>query len=456
MSFLDDNYLLENDNARILYDQVKNLPIVDLHSHGDIKEIVENKNYKDIWQVEGSTDHYVWELMRRRGIEEECITGGASNKEKWLALSKIFPELIGNPTYEWIHLDLRRRFDIEKTVSTDNAEYIWDVTSKLLSKESMKPQSLLKKMNVELMCTTDNPVSGLKYHKIAQREMDWIDILPTWRPDQAMQIEDEVWHDFNEKLSEVTDRSLFNLDDFLLSLEDTHDYFAEFDCVVSDHGLLEPLSYKTDKKEVSNIYKRALNGFKLSEDEAKDFKAYMLMFFGELNKKKNWTMQLHLGALRDYRGFLYDILGPDSGGDICINNINIAENLKYFLNTFDSDLNIVIYYLAPSHLPVIASIARAFPNVQVGAPWWFNDSSYGIKKHLKLLSTYDLLFNQAGMVSDSRKLMSYDSRTEVFRRTLCSVVGEFVESGKAPINAAVKLVEKLCYHKPLMRFKKDV
>jgi len=452
MSFLAENYLLENEPALILYKHVCDLPIVDLHNHGDVKEIVENENYQDIWQVEAGTDHYVWELMRRRGVSEEYITGEASNKEKWLALAEVFPEFIGNPTYEWIHLDLKRRFGIDKTISFQNAEYIWDKTARLLSQDEMKPQSLLKEMNVEIMCTTDNPVSKLEYHKMALNKLNWIDILPTWRPDQAMNIGDEVWSDFHRRLSRRFNRSLESFDEFLQALEDTHDYFAEFGCVATDHGLFEPVSYETAKNEVSNIYEKAINEETLSPAEVKDFKSYILMFFGELNRDKNWTMQLHIGAMRDYRDSLFESLGADSGGDICTHNIDIAENLKYFLNTFDSDLDIVIYYVDPAHLPAMATIARAFPNVEIGAPWWFNDSGYGMKEHLKLVSTYDLLANQAGMVTDSRKLISYDSRTEVFRRTLCSVVGEFVDTGRAPLEAASDLVKDLCYNKPLGRF----
>ncbi|MFW5787793.1 MAG: glucuronate isomerase, partial [Halanaerobiales bacterium] len=436
MAFLDDDYLLESEEASNLYEQIKDLPIVDAHNHGDVKEIVENEGWNDIWEVEGETDHYVWELMRRRGVPEEKITGDAPNKEKWRALAEIFPEIAGNPTYEWIHLDLKRRFGIDKTISEHTADVIWDKTKAMLDKKEMSPQNLLKEMNVKIMCTTDDPDSLLTYHKKAAEEVDGIKILPTWRPDKAMNIDKDVWKEMVTNLGENFEVDTGDFAGFMEAVQKSHDYFDEMGCVASDHGIREPKAYPVAEDRIEKIYKKAINDEELDDQEIEDFKAYMLLQFGKMNEESGWVTQIHIGAVRDYRDELYEDLGADAGGDIAINNINVVDNLKYFFNEFDGNMEIVLYYLDPELEPSLTTIARAFPNVSMGAPWWFNDSPYGMEKHLKYVSTVDLLSNHAGMVSDSRKLMSYDSRNEVFRRVLSNVLGDMVKKGQMPYNCA--------------------
>lgn len=447
MGFLDDDYLLENSAAKELFGRIQNLPIIDLHSHVDIEEILRNKPAKDIWEAEGATDHYVWELMRRRGIEEEKITGKAPNREKWNALAEVFPEFGGNPTYEWIHLDLRRRFGIQELISKQTADGIWQKTSALLEDESMTPQNLLKYMRIELMCTTDDPSSDLKHHEKAKEEIEKPVILPTWRPDKVMNIENKGWKDYIQKLGEKAGEDTSRLKGLLSALEKRHEYFSEHGCISSDHGMEKPYSYPVSGKIASDVYSRALQGEKLKKKERIAYKSFILHELGKLNKKRNWLTQLHIGAIRDYRNKLFETLGADSGGDISTQNVNFAKGLKYFLNEFAEDLNIVIYCLDPTHLPTITTIARAFPKVIIGAPWWFNDSPFGMKMHLKYISSVDLITNCGTMVSDSRKLLSYGSRTEVFRRVLSNVVGEMVKKGQIPRIVAQELVENVSYHR---------
>lgn len=455
MGFLDENYLLGNKMAKDLYLYVKDLPIIDVHNHGDIVEVIEDKGWEDIWQVEAETDHYVWELMRRRGIPEEKITGKASNKEKWLALAEVFPDFVGNPTYEWVHLDLKRRFGIDKLISANTAEYIWEKTKVELNKASMKPQQLLKEMNVEIMCTTNNPDEDLKYHSRAREEVDGVSIRPTWRPDKALNIEKDSWTNFVRNLGNKMGVETGDLNGFLTALQKSHDKFEELGCVASDHGVQEPVSYFVERKKANKVYKKALAGEDLSARDIKDFKAFMLIKFGEMNQASNWVTQLHIGAVRDYRDQLHINLGPDSGGDVATSDIKVVENLRYFFNQFDKKLKIVLYCLDYSILPALTTIARAFPNVNLGAPWWFNDSPYGMEKQLKYIATVDLMKNHAGMVTDSRKLMSYDSRTEMFRRVLSSVLGEMVEKGQMPKKIAYDLAETISYHRPLNLFFND-
>ena len=447
MSFLDDNYLLENQTANELYKIVKDLPIIDLHSHIDLGEILANKPVKDIWEAEGATDHYVWELMRRKGVAEDKITGKATNREKWYALAEVFPDFVGNPTYEWIHLDLRRRFGIQELISKQTAEDIWDKTSALLEDETMSPQNLLKYMRIELMCTTDDPTSDLKLHEKAKGELERPLILPTWRPDKVMHIENKIWKDFIVELGDKTGEDTSKLEGLISALEKRHKYFHEHGCIFSDHGMEKPYSNPISLKIAADIHNRAFQGEELKIKEIKAYKAFIFNELGKLNKKRDWITQLHIGGVRDYRKYLFETLGADSGGDVSTQNIDFTKGLKYFLNEFAEDMKIIIYCLDPTHLPTVATIARAYPNVIIGAPWWFNDSPFGMEMHLKYISSVDLISNSGGMVSDSRKILSYGSRTEMFRRVLCNVTGKMVELGQIPKTEAQHLVENISYYR---------
>jgi len=443
MAFLDGSYLLENEVAGDLYAELEEVPIYDPHTHADVEEIVENDGWSDIWEVEAETDHYLWELMRKRGVEEELITGTASNRDKWFALAEVFPDFAGNPTYEWVHLDLKRRFEIDKKISSDTAKTIWDETRSQLAEETFRPRQLLRDMNVEALCSTDDPTVELKNHERAREEMDSPKVLPTWRPDKFMKPNHDSWKDWVDQLGRETKVDVSSFDGFQKALKATHDYFDEMGCLASDHGLERAITRPVGKDRASEIYSKALTKGEVDEEEMIDFRAYLIDWFGELNKETGWVTQLHIGAVRDYRNSLYRDLGPDSGGDVGTQRIDFTSNLKHFLNRFDGELDVVLYYLDPSHLYQVATLTRAFPNVSIGAPWWFNDSPYGIESQLEYLSTVDLLANHAGMVSDSRKLMSYGSRIEVFRRSLANVLGKMVEKGQMPEDLAVDLAKKI-------------
>ncbi|WP_136687390.1 glucuronate isomerase [Halorhabdus amylolytica] len=448
MGFIDDTYLLETDTALDLYDAIADEPILDPHSHVDLEEVVENDGWSDIWEVQGATDHYVWELMRKRGVDEEKITGDASNKEKWLALAEVFPEFVGNPTYEWVHLDLKRRFDIEKRIGPETAEEIWTETKELLDGPEYTPQALLKEMNVEVMCSTDDPTDDLADHERAAEELDGIDVKPTWRPDRALKVDADGWLDFVVELQEARGIDTSDLEGFLAAMADSHDYFEDHGCVASDLGIEQPISNPVSEDRAALIYERAYSGATLDPEEVRDFEAFVLEKIGEWNRETDWVTQLHIGAVRDYRWSLYDELGPDTGGDISTQDIELVDSLEYFFNTFDEELEIVLYTVDPTHYPTTASIARAFPNVSLGAAWWFNDSPFGMEQQLNYVGTVDLLSNYAGMVSDSRKLVSYGSRFEMFRRSLANAVGDMVERGQIPEPEAHDLVEHMAYDRP--------
>lgn len=448
MAFLDQNYLIDNESGREIYEKVKDLPILDAHNHGDVEEIVRNEVWQDIWQLEGATDHYVWEMMRRCGVPEEKITGAASNKEKWLALADVFPAVAANPVYEWIHLDLKRRFGIEENISRETAELIWKKTAELLKSDKMKPQNLLKEMKVEVMCTTDEPTSTLEYHQKAAEEISGVKILPTWRPDKGVNIEKEEWKDFVIEMGTRYSEDTAVFDGFLRSLERSHDFFSKNGCKASDHGLEEPITYEVAKERVAQIHEKAYRNEELSGEEIRDYKAHLLYQFGVMNSKTNWVTQLHIGAVRNYNDQLLQEIGPDSGGDISTQSIELVKNLKYFLNQFDGKLKIVLYSLDPTHWATLSTISRAFRTVYLGAAWWFNDSPYGMEEQLRLISSIDVLSKFAGMVTDSRKLISYGSRTEMFRRAMSSTLGRMVEKGQMPLDVAVKLAEGMAYRQP--------
>ncbi|MFC7212629.1 glucuronate isomerase [Saliphagus sp. GCM10025334] len=448
MSFLDQDYLLESESARTLYDEIADLPILDPHSHLDVEAVARNDGWTDIWEVEGKTDHYVWELMRKRGVPERKITGSASNREKWMALAEVFPRFAGNPTYEWVHLDLKRRFGIEKPISGETAEDIWRETKAALESPEMRQQPLLREMNVEVVSSTDDPTSSLEYHQQLESELDDVTVRPTWRPDTAMKIDEAGWREYVDELGAATDTDTSNLEGFLAALEVSHDHFEVNGCGASDHGLREVVSRPVSDRRAADVYQRAYAGEPLPLEAADDFKAYILERIGELNRDTGWVTQFHIGPVRDYRDSLYDELGADAGGDISTQDVELVENFEYFLNRFDGDLEIVLYTVDPTHYPTVATIARAFPTVSVGAAWWFNDSPFGIGEQLEYVGTVDLLANYGGMVSDSRKLLSFGSRFEMFRRSLANTVGSMVERGQIPIDVAADLVRHVAYDRP--------
>lgn len=454
MDFLNNDYLLTNTKAKNIYNEIRDLPIIDPHNHSDLKEIIDNENWHDIWEVEGQTDHYIWQLMRRMGIQEEKITGNASNKEKWRAFAEVFPSFALNPVFEWMQLDLKNSFGIQKLLNSNNADQIWEITKSKLQKDDYKPRSLLNKMKVEIMCTTDDPVSDLKYHKKAKNELENLEIYPTWRPDNYSKIEKSKWQKNVLKLIEkYLDTNNLSFNNLLKALELSHLYFDKLGCVSSDHDLSELMSKEVSFKEAENIFDKKLNQ-ELTNNEIIIFKAFMLNYYAELNRKKGWIMQLHIGVKRNYRQSLLDEVGINSGGDIIGSEVNIVDGLSYLLNKFE-DLKFVAYIINDNYLQSLVSIARAFPNLNLGSSWWFNDSAYGMNKHLNHIAAVDILAKQTGMVTDSRKILSYASRTEVYRRTLANLLGESVLKQQLPISLAEKIAVDLSYNRPFELFFKN-
>ncbi len=449
MGFLDKGYLLGSDTAHRIYEKVADLPIVDPHNHADVKEIAENKNYPNPWQLFAATDHYVWAALRNCSVPERYITGDASPEEKWLKMAEVFPLIAGNPVYEWIHLDLKRYLGIDENLGPQTGRKIWGSASRVLAKEESRPQQLLKKIGIEVMCSTDDPVDILDIHSNVNEMMGGTVIRPTWRPDRILKINSLGWRQYLSSLEKRFEIQCSSVTDLVDILRKSHDYFAENGCVSSDHSIEIPLSGTSEKADAKKVFKKVLDSESITCNESLVLSDYLFGEMGQLNAEKGWVFQMHIGAVRNARQKLYKEIGPDAGGDISTHSLNFLPSLISFLNRFEGRLKVVLYCLDPGHQATLATVARAFSSrVRIGSGWWFNDNPIGMKRQLEYIGAVDLLSCFAGMVSDSRKLLSYGSRFEMFRRVLSDVLGEMVERGQMPEEVAVQLAQKMCYTNP--------
>lgn len=449
MKFLGESYLLSSQTGMRLFDSVKELPVVDAHNHANVAEIAANDNYSDPWQLFVATDHYVWEMLRKRSVPEKFITGDAAPLEKWLRMAEVFPFFAGNPVYEWVHLDLRRYLGIDEIISSVTGRLIWDKASEVLAGDSSRPLNLLDKIGVEVMCSTDDPKDLLEEHLVVNRTAGRSLVRPTWRPDKSMNISLPTWKNHISELGERFEISITSLNDLLQALRLSHDYFNDHGCKASDHGVQCPYSGVADFADAEAAFRKAMNGDPLSETEKESYMSFILGEMAEMDAEKNWVFQLHIGAVRDVRDKLFESLGPDVGGDVSDHNIDILTPLVPFLNRFDDRLKVVLYCLEPGHQATLATIARAFgAKVNLGSAWWLCDTPVGMRRQLEYIGSVDLFANFAGMVSDSRKLLSYGSRFEMFRRVLSDVVGTMVDRGQMPFEVAETLVERMCYSGP--------
>lgn len=452
MAFMDKDFLLTTNSAKAIYEEIGSLNILDPHNHCDVKALAEDRGFQDLWEAEAATDHYVWELMRKCGVAEEFVTGkNTSNYEKWKALAGVFELFAGNPTYEWIHLDLRTRLGIDLEINAENADAIWEQSKAKLQTKEFSPQSLIIAMNVEAMCSTDDPADTLDYHKTLRGESSRIQgrVRPTFRPDNAMNIEKPTWNAYVDRLGKRWSRNLDTLDDFLDVLAHAHAAMGELGAVASDHGVVTPFAQQLDKAVAAELFKKARDGQKLTPAEIADFKGFFLNEMAELDSKTNWVFQLHYGCVRDVRKSLFDSLGADVGGDISDHSIEVVKPLLPLLNRFDNRLKVVLYNMHPAQNATLAMLTRAFgANVCLGPAWWLNDSYIGIKTQLELGASIDLFSNMTGMVSDSRKILSYGSRFDVYRRTLAGVLGDQADRGQMSLKTAKMLAKRLSYDRP--------
>ena len=453
MAFLDNSYLISNAAGLRIFEAIKDLPVVDAHNHANVKELAENKNYPDAWQLFAATDHYVWSVMRRCGVDEEYITGSRTPREKFCELGRIFPLLVGNPVYEWIHLDLKRVMNIDTLLNGETSNEIFDAVNAVLAREDMKPLAILKKLNVVAMCSTDDPVDTLEYHRQVNEAWGGILVRPTWRPDAAMNMHLPTWKCYMDKLAKRFNMAFNRIDDLFEALKQSHDYFAANNCTVSDHGVEIIPGATFDKAQADRTFRNALNGEAVSKAEIVNFQKAVMNCAGKLDAEKDWVFQLHFGAMRNVRYSIFDKLGPDTGVDTGNCFQDQYPGMVDFLNVFDNKLKVVLYCFDPTQISTVASVARAFcSKVKIGAPWWQCDNPIGMKRQLEYFGSVDLVNNCSGMVSDSRKLLSYGSRHEMFRRVLADVLGSMAELGQAPEELLKDLAVRLCYEQPRSYF----
>lgn len=438
--FMDENFLLKSETAVKLYhDYAKEMPIYDYHCHLNPKEIWENKSFKNITEAWLYGDHYKWRAMRSNGVDEKFITGDGSDYEKFMAWAKTMPYTIGNPLYHWTHLELQRYFGIYDLLNEKNADAIWQKANELLSGEGFTVRDLIKKSNVKLICTTDDPVDNLEYHKKI-RESGELEakVLPTFRPDKVVEINKETFLVWVKKLEDVSGKAIKSYDDMLSVLEERVNFFHAEGCRLSDHALDYVPYEEATLEEVEAIFLKVLSEGKVSESEEQKYKTFTLKFFGKLYSKLGWTMQLHISALRNNNTRMFEKIGADTGFD-SINDNNIAMPLSRLMDSLDKESSLpktILYTLNPKDDYVLGTMLGNFQGgipgkIQFGSAWWFNDQKDGMIKQMKALANLGLLSKFVGMLTDSRSFLSY-TRHEYFRRILCNIIGEWVEDGEFP------------------------
>jgi glucuronate isomerase len=438
-TFLDINFLLNSQTAIHLYhNYASKLPIIDYHCHLNAKDIALDSKFKNITQIWLGGDHYKWRLMRWCGVEEHYITGEANDKEKFLMWARTLSKAIGNPLYHWSHLELQRYFDYNGVLNKYTAEEVWNLCNKKLAQ--MNARNLIEKSNVTHICTTDDPIDSLEWHRqIAEDPSFTVKVYPTWRPDKAMNLEKQDYLQYIDKLSDVSGVSIDSFDTLLEALKERMNFFSSMNCKISDHGLDYVMYVPASEDTVNRIFTKRLQGEHLSEEEIQQFKTAFLISVGKIYHELGWVMQLHYGCKRDNNTERFLAIGPDTGYD-CISNFTPGAQLADFLNALSAYEQLpktIIYSLNPMDNAVIDTIIGCFQDssavskIQHGSAWWFNDNKTGIKEHLTSLANNGYLAGFIGMLTDSRSFLSY-TRHEYFRRILCDLIGSWVEQGEYP------------------------
>ncbi len=443
MEFMSKDFLLKTETAKKLYhDYAETMPIIDYHCHINPQEIAEDRKFDTITQVWLGGDHYKWRQMRSNGIDEKYITGDASDREKFKAWAATLEKAIGNPLYHWSHLELQRYFNIFEPLTSENADKIFDLCNEQLAKDDMSVRNIIKKSNVTTICTTDDPVDDLKWHKMLANDTSFdVKVLPAWRPDKAMNIEKPEFNDYINTLAKVAGCTINTFEDLKKAIVSRMEFFHSSGCSVSDHGINFVVYRPASAEVIESIFNKKRNGGEVTELEELQFKTAFMVFIGKEYHRLGWVMQLHYGTKRNNNTLMLKKLGPDTGYD-CINNYAPAAEIADFLNalnTTDQLPKTILYSLNPNDNAVIGTILGCFQNsstvgkIQQGSAWWFNDHKKGMTDQMISLANLGLLANFVGMLTDSRSFLSY-TRHEYFRRILCELLGNFVENGEYPAN----------------------
>lgn len=462
--FLSDDFLLYSDAAlRLYHDFALSMPIFDYHCHLPPRDIDEDTRFANLTRIWLEGDHYKWRAMRANGIDEKNITGNASDFEKFMAWAQTVPKTLRNPLYHWIHLELKRHFGIDRMLNTETAEEIYHTCTEMLQDKNLSVRGILKKMNVRVICTTDDPTDDLEHHKRIATDKNFdVKVVPAFRPDAALAIENPtLFNDWLRRLEAASGVAVDSYSRFLEALEQRHSYFHDIGCRLSDHGLEQPYAQTFSEAEIPMIFDRARRMQPPTDADILKFKSAVLLTLAEMDAGRNWTQQFHFGALRNTNTRALEDLGPDSGYDT-IGDFDIARPLARFLDNLDRSRRLaktILYVLNPRDNELVAAMCGNFQDgsvagkIQFGSAWWFNDQKDGIERQLNALSNMGLLSRFVGMLTDSRSFLSYP-RHEYFRRVLCNLLGADIQNGELPddFDLIGGMVQDICYRNAVNYF----
>ena len=463
--FMDENFLLETATAQDLFhNHAAKMPIIDYHCHLIPEMVANDHKFKSITELWLGGDHYKWRAMRTNGVEEKYCTGTeTSDWEKFEKWAETVPYTLRNPLYHWTHLELKTAFGIDKLLSPKTAREIYDECNEKLQQPEYTARGFMRRYNVECVCTTDDPIDDLRYHKQTRESGFEIKMIPAWRPDKAMAVDNaKAFADYVTRLGEVAGVTISKFKDLVDALQKRHDFFNENGCRLSDHGIEEFYDEPYTDSQIETIFEKAMRGQELSQLEIRQFKHCMLTVFAEMDYDSDWTQQYHYGAIRDNNSLMFKKLGPDTGFD-SIGEFNTAKAMSHFLDHLNAEGKLtrtILYTLNPCANEVIATMLGNFQDgscpgkIQFGSGWWFNDQLDGMTRQMNALSVLGLLSRFVGMLTDSRSFLSYP-RHEYFRRLLCNLLGNDVEKGLLPDDKEIlyRMVEDISYYNAKNYFK---
>jgi glucuronate isomerase len=455
-AFMDQDFLLDTPSAKKLYhDFAKEMPIIDYHCHLNPEDIASDKKFNNISEIWLAGDHYKWRAMRANGVDEKYCTGEASDKEKFTKWAETVPVTLRNPLYHWTHMELRRYFGINELLGPETSEDIYNKTATLLQSDEYSVRNLLRKMNVEVVCTTDDPIDSLEHHKFIKDDGFEIKVLPTWRPDKAMATENiSLYNEYLDTLEKVADNPIRNFTDLLEALMIRHNFFHSMGCRLSDHGLETFYYEEYEHEEIENIFVKIRKKEAITDLEQLKFKTAMLVELAVMDHEKDWTQQFHIGAVRNNNSRMFEKLGPDTGYDSIGDSAVAGAMSKLFdrLDSLDQLAKTIVYNLNPNANEVLVTMANNFNDgktpgkMQFGSGWWFLDQKKGMTEQMNTLSQLGLISKFVGMLTDSRSFLSFP-RHEYFRRILCNLFGTDMENGEIPDDMEMVggMVQDICY-----------
>jgi glucuronate isomerase len=455
--YIHEDFLLQTETAqKLFHEYAEPMPIIDYHCHISPKDIAEDRKFENLTQIWLAGDHYKWRAMRANGVDEKYITGDASDWEKFRKWAETVPYTMRNPLYHWTHMELKKPFGITEILTPESAEHIYKQCTAMLQQNDFSCRNLIRKWNVEVICTTDDPVDSLEYHQTLQKSDFEVRVFPAWRPDKAMAVENPAaFNAYLAKLEQAADVAITQFSDLLEALRRRHNFFAQMGCRLSDHGIEEFYADDYTETEINRIFDQIRGGKALVPTDIRKFKSAMLVEFALMDFEKGWVQQFHYGAIRNNNTRMYRLLGPDTGFD-SMGDTPVAKNLSRFLDRLASQEKLtktILYNINPKDNDMIATMIGNFQDgsvpgkMQFGSGWWFLDQKQGIEAQLNSLSNQGLLSRFVGMLTDSRSFLSY-SRHDYFRRVLANLLGDDVEQGLLPndLKSIGQMVRDISYN----------